>query len=210
MKPRGLFLFICIVFMQTWISHGFALEKISHMDLNQKIAELTIDGFSLGSHLKNKLNFKNGIEEVLTGSFGSDGKSIRQPVWWWLREGGKTEDEPDGLAVTIGGSGRSNNHFHNPLQADWEEAGLNDYVGPFRYYGQSSAIWAQNSEQDVGGQWSWEDTRGFYYKALTAGSRQEREAAFADTFRGLGQICHLIQDASIPAHVRNSIHIGFN
>jgi hypothetical protein len=193
-----------------WVSQSIALEKISHEVINQNIARRTINEFSLDFFLKNSRKFKAGVGEPLSGYSGKARKQIRQEIWQWLGEGGWDEDEPDGLAVTIGGSGRSNNHFHNPLQADWEEAGLNDYVGPFRYYGQSSAIWAQNSEQDVGGQWSWEDARGYYYKALTAGSRQEREAAFADTFRGLGQICHLIQDASIPAHVRNSIHIGFN
>ena len=166
--------------------------------------------FSLNRYLMNNLGFKGGSEDLYLDILVNINKKGHQRIWQWLGEGGWDEDEPDGLAMTIGGSGRSNNHFHNPLQEDWEEAGLYDFVGPFRYSGQSSAIWAQNSEQDVGGQWSWEDTRGFYYKALTAGSRQEREAAFADTFRGLGQICHLIQDASVPAHVRNSIHIGFN
>jgi hypothetical protein len=34
-----------------------------------------------------------------------------------------------------------------------------------------------------------------------------RDAAFADTFRAVGQVMHLIADSGVPAHVRNDIHI---
>jgi hypothetical protein len=42
--------------------------------------------------------------------------------------------------------------------------------------------------QALGGNYSWLDVRGYYYKALTSAAVTEREANFADTFRGLGQL----------------------
>ncbi len=33
-----------------------------------------------------------------------------------------------------------------------------------------------------------------------------REKAFADTFRALGQVMHLVVDASVPEHTRNDVH----
>jgi hypothetical protein len=71
-------------------------------------------------------------------------------------------------------------------------------------------VWAQNPNQDPGGGWSWHDAREYFYQGLTATSKIERESQFANAFRALGQLSHLIQDASVPAHVRNDIHIGFH
>lgn len=43
-------------------------------------------------------------------------------------------------------------------------------------------------------------------QALTAPTPAERERGFADTFRALGQVVHLIVDAPVPEHVRNDPH----
>jgi hypothetical protein len=53
-------------------------------------------------------------------------------------------------------------------------------------------------------QWmGWSDARDYYYWALTSTSNKERESYFAKTFQALGQVLHLNQDVSVPAHVRN-------
>jgi hypothetical protein len=42
---------------------------------------------------------------------------------------------------------------------------------------------------------------------LVAGKPEDREVYFAGTFRSIGHLMHLVQDASVPEHVRNDIHI---
>ncbi len=58
----------------------------------------------------------------------------------------------------------------------------------------------------AGGNWSWHDARRMYYQALTEPDPVRREALLAATFRALGQIMHLVVDASVPEHVRNDEH----
>jgi hypothetical protein len=109
-------------------------------------------------------------------------------------------------------------HFHNPLASKWEEAGLRVLF----QLGQSSVLWQQDLNQDLlpfnlgGGDWSWQDARRRYLDVLTGANRAgrdnskpaEREQTFADLFRNLGQLTHLVQDATVPAHVRNDPHVS--
>lgn len=143
------------------------------------------------------------LAEVLRedlGLRGPNGPSVldRAPEIW-VSEGGGLEDRPDF---------RVRNHFHNPLRA-WSDAGLRVGV----QLGQSSVLWSQDPEQDVatdglgGGTWSWPATRQRYRIALTAEAPAERDAHLARTLRGLGHLMHLVQDASVPAHVRNDAHL---
>jgi hypothetical protein len=178
---------------------AYGLEKPTHMAINQDIATRKIDEFALDTYLTNQLGFLKGIKEELNN----------KQIIGWLSEGGKTEDEPSGWILTIRGGGRSNNHFHNPLKP-WNEAGLNDTVLGKRYTGQSQVLWAQNPNQDPGGQWSWHDARKYFYAGLTSTIKSSRDSALANTFRCLGQLMHLIQDASVPSHVRNDIHIFYH
>jgi hypothetical protein len=71
-------------------------------------------------------------------------------------------------------------------------------------------MWAQNQNQDVGGKWSWHDARDYFYKGLTATGKAARDSFFAKTFRALGQLMHLVQDASVPSHTRNDIHAVYH
>ncbi len=101
------------------------------------------------------------------------------------------------------------NHFHNPLATTWSGAGLRVVgIQP----GQSSVIWQQNTRQSEGiggasGTWSWPVARQAYFEALTSGAESDRKIAFAKLFRSLGQVMHLVQDASLPAHTRNGPHL---
>jgi len=58
----------------------------------------------------------------------------------------------------------------------------------------------------LGGDWSWESIKDYYYFAFTSPTEAERQQYFARTFRGLGHQMHLIQDATVPDHVRNDVH----
>src|SRR4030095_4735638 len=73
----------------------------------------------------------------------------------------------------------------------------------------SSLRWMQDPAQsglDAGGSWSWGDARRLYYEALTEANAGHREERWADLFRALGQIMHLVVDASVPEHTRNDPH----
>jgi hypothetical protein len=50
---------------------------------------------------------------------------------------------------------------------------------------------------------SWKKAREVFYNGLTATDMTIRDSNYARTFQALGQIMHLIQDASVPAHERN-------
>jgi len=186
-----------------WPAHGQPLEKSTHEAINLEIGQRTINEFSLNSFLKNQLGLKEGINENLKLD------PVEKTVLGWVGEGGKTEDEPDGFGQLFFNKGRSNNHFHNPLKT-WGEAGLNDTVWGLRFTGQSSVLWAQNPNQNAGGKWAWQDARKYYYEGLTCVDKIARDSAFANTFRALGQLMHLVHDASVPAHARNDIHIKYN
>lgn len=112
----------------------------------------------------------------------------------WLGEGGERED--DGSPLT----GRFHNHFHNPLKP-WAEAGLH----AIRHH-PSSARWMQDQSDGAGANWAWTDARNFYLRAVTASDARTREEAAADLFRALGQIMHLVVDASVPEHARDDPH----
>jgi hypothetical protein len=124
-------------------------------------------------------------------------------VQQWIEKGAKDEDS----SVL-----RSWNHYHNPLQKDWSQAGLHTVL--FRQ-GQSSVVWAQLlvGEQAKYGTtdfpfypYSWEDAREYYYRALTATNDADRNTNLGKTFAALGHVMHLIEDAAVPDHTRNHVH----
>jgi hypothetical protein len=194
---RMLPIILMIILSHCFVAYG--LDKPTHYALNEDIAKRTINGFSLDDYIRNQLGFPNGINEEIRG----------KKIYKWLGDGGQKEDEPDGLIQTVLNRGRSNNHFHNPLLT-WNTAGLSDTVLKINYTGQASILWSQNKNQDPGGRWSWYDARDYFYKGLTLTGKLERDSAMANTFRALGQLMHLIEDASVPAHVRNDIHIMYH
>jgi len=189
MKKNFLCKTLCLILLCFQIySQCFALEKDTHKVINEYVATKVINNFSLDLYLKNQLGYKNGIEEIFF--VGNNGMEVKK----WVRDGGKYEDEP--LYI------RSFNHYHDPLQP-WYIAG---YDKTFK----SSLIWAQDQGgigSLFGGDWSWKKARASFYKGLTSITKTEKEKNLADTFRALGQIMHLVQDASVPAHVRNDAHL---
>jgi hypothetical protein len=167
MRNKYLIFIITFVIILTWSYQGFALKENTHIAINEHVAQNTVNEFSLDSYLINNLDFNSGSKEVLLG-VDAEGKNRDKPVFWWLGYGGEQEDRPgdwyDYLPL-MGQPTRSVNHFHNPLKG-WNEAGLNDSVLGITYSGQSQVLWAQNPGQNVGGNWSWQDARGYFYSAL--------------------------------------------
>jgi len=148
------------------------------------------------------------VEERLVADLGMpDGResrlqagTLRLSIADWIRFGAGEEDQP---------FWRVRHHFHNPL-LPWPEAGLRLDTNPSLVLGASSVLRAQQSFQDGpegGGTWSWPHARRRFLAALTGATPAEREVALADTFRALGHLTHFIQDATVPAHVRNDMHL---
>lgn len=177
-------IFVIYMIISMFSLHSYALEKETHKEINEYIAKHTIRGFSLDGYLKAQLGFTEGKNEFFNN----------KKVFEWLGYGGKKEDEPAYI--------RSCRHFHDPLES-WDNAGLKGIWD-------SSIIWGQRTDQWPGGHYSWQDVRDYFHLALTSENQTTRDYYFAETFRGLGQQMHLVEDASVPLHTRDDIHIIFN
>ncbi len=190
-------LFLIVVMLINLVTISDAYEVGTHKLMNIYISKSTINDFSFDLYLKEKLGMKNGREEVF---------SLKKS-WEWLEEGGTKEDDYASSFLINNMFARYVNHFHNPL----DNSGFSGVLG-LGYGGVSSIEWSQKpaGTQTPGGYYSWHDVRGYYYSALTASDSQIRETNFAQTFRGLGQLMHLVQDLSVPEHTRDDGHVmGF-
>ncbi len=171
-------------------------ENITHRDLSEYAAKYSILGKTQGDRLKD-IGFQDGLDENIR--WNKD-----QSVIEWLQEGAKSEDKSDwGFPVIPGTTTRSFNHFHNPLK-DWPQAGLNDL-----WTGESALLWAQDridQQNIVEGDQTWQQTRDYFYLALTLAADSLKQENFAKTFKGLGHQMHLLQDMAVPDHVRNDAH----
>lgn len=146
------------------------------VETHRAINEHIAKGVFLDDYLQKQLGLQGGIEN----SFN------QKKVWEILGDGGEYEDD----------FGRYLNHFYNPFN--------NKGWGIFF----SAKDWATTpiGNQYEDGQYSWFDARDYYWKALTSINKDDREKYFAETFRAIGQVMHLVQDMSVPAHVRNDAH----
>jgi hypothetical protein len=138
---------------------------------------------SVDSYLRDELGLSDGVESSVLG------KQLEE----WIGYGAAREDDFP----------RFLNHFHNPLATTWSQAGLGGSVG------QSSVVWTQNTSQSAPS-WSWQDSRRYYFEALTSTPRASRDTRLAATFEALGRQIHVIQDSASPAHARNDPHLLYN
>jgi hypothetical protein len=190
-----------IVCLGLWPATSEGFQTDTHRAMNEEAARKAAPGgFQLDSFLKQDLgsDFTAGIATPFNDL----------SVTWWLAEGGKRED--DWTPVPGGPIGRFNRHFHDPLRS-WDDAGLQLFPLAPRF--DSSVVWMQwddgvdASEASADGQaWSWPDVRRAYYHALTLEAKKDRDQKWADTFRGIGQMMHLVEDSAVPEHVRNDPH----
>lgn len=196
---RSISFFMFVLLIQNGLS-AHAYDPQTHREIAERAAGSPIS--FIDEVLKDQLGFSKGILERFPGRSIPRLRTIQELIG----DGAFSEDIPDT---------RSLNHFHNPL-LPWEDAGLRTLFGLVR--GQSSVLWQQRPEQGFsagGGNWSWQDARRHYLNALTRATKEDRgeekgrDTAFAEMFEALGHLTHLIQDASVPAHVRNDPHPHF-
>ena len=210
----------CVLFFL--IMHGNSLSwdnEVTHKDLSEIAAQNSVLNAQTDNCLKN-LGLNKGLKEVFKWN-------KKQAITDWLREGADLEDAGN-LWQSVTKQSRSYNHFHNPTkQYPWTDAGLNDYIAipnplppfippyiNFNTSGESALLWAQDQanqqsyseSKGLEGDQTWQTIRLYYYNALTGKTDTERQEYFARTFKGLGHQMHLIQDMSVPAHVRNDAH----
>jgi hypothetical protein len=113
----------------------------------------------------------------------------------WIEEGSVVEDGDSDC------DSRVRNHFYNPL----DNAGYSRGA----IQGAPSVDWGLEDPGSINGQEnSYSDARGYFWSALTAENDAERQRNLALTFRSVGQVIHLIQDAAQPQHTRNDSHAG--
>lgn len=137
--------------------------------------------------------------EHMEYTLGEDGINVEQylskeEVAAKIEEGSYAEDIPMGL--------RARTHFYDPVN----EIGLTD-LPPGIPQHQDHAM--SRARDGVEFDYSWTDARDYYFKALTTEVKEGengRDWYFAQTFRALGQVLHLLQDMAVPAHVRNDCH----
>ncbi len=204
---------ICqIVFTEEALSWD---NEITHRDISKIAAEGSALSKGTGDYLS-----KLGLDRALLEKFILNGTS--KYATDWIQDGSFLEDAGNPLQGLVG-QARYNNHFHNPLKG-WDNAGLDEYMivpvpnpvppfipvfAPKRITGESALKWAQDNVNQpffIGGDWSWQTIRSYFYRALTVNKDIDRQAYFAQTFRGLGHQMHVLQDMSVPAHVRNDAH----
>ncbi len=164
-----------------------AFDDRAHLTLSRRAAQASI----LDSFLRTVLpfEFSNGLTETLNGN----------TVAKLIKDGALDEDRPI--------LWRPRHHFHNP-RLPWDQAGWRP--PPFSVQlGESSAIWSQDENQSVGGKHSCKDARDSYFNALTATEPTQRRQYWAETFRSLGHLIHLVQDAAVPSHTRNDTHVSY-
>ena len=187
--------------------HTYAYDDKVHA----KISIQGIRSSDLNDVLGNEFGFDRGISTVLQRD------RVIQSVSNWISFGAQAED------YGINGQGdwettRAYNHFHDPLKA-WNEAGFeNPVFNPIYWasYGEwpvSTILWGLAPDPqdkprilETTGNWSWPKAREYLHLALTAPTISERDRRFAECFRSLGQVIHLMQDMSVPLHTRNDLH----
>lgn len=175
-----------IFFIIITFNHASAYSGAVHEKMNLNAAENS----NVGSFLLNTLNIEKGIGSVLK----LNQKKI--DIKGLIAEGGKIEDY----------SARWMNHFHDPLE-DWNNAGLGIF--------QSSIIWGTGAGFAKANICSWDSARRYFYTYLTgkdyfgnllAKTQENKEYYFAVCLQSIGQVMHLLQDASVPLHTRNDAH----
>ncbi|NTV15682.1 MAG: hypothetical protein HGA96_17425 [Desulfobulbaceae bacterium] len=170
-----------------------AYELITHNAINTYVA-LEYQGFILDKYLSD-LGIEDGFNAI-------DGDKP-MPAYYWLGKGGEWED--NGF-FSGGVLPRYDRHFHDPNKPI-DKAGLWGGSGsPIQFM--SAVAWSQRPVEGQPGDedYSWFDVRQYFYQALTGSNEAYRSANFADTFRGVGQLMHLVQDMSVPEHVRDDFH----
>ena len=177
--------FIIVITIQSGLLLAYD-DKTTHKKINE---EVVIQSTFFDTFLKKNLGLSDGINQNIEAS------KIKE----WIEKGGREEDTTFPL-LEEGPNYRYLRHFHDPLLT-WDKSGL--------WSCDSAILWAmKNTENPLtfNNLYSWPMARKYFYGALTG---ENSEHNYAELFRALGQLMHLMSDAAVPAHVRNDVHPGY-
>ena len=176
-------------------------DEVTHKDISEFAALQSSLDSTKGDYLR-QIGINDIDEILLWNGHVCDDKTHRTNcnAVDWLKYGAEKEDASKSLPW----QGRFQNHFHNPVNGE----GLSDMQTETQM---SSLNWAQDdaAQSDPGnpqGDQSWPTLRQLYYSALTTIDESERNARFAELFKGLGHQMHLVEDMAVPTHTRNNAH----
>ncbi|MBU0729148.1 MAG: hypothetical protein KKA70_05350 [Proteobacteria bacterium] len=178
------FVVLLVVYYFVYSScYAYDDEKV-HPEININAANQSI---LKTTNLLNMIGFTYGLDTYIVKD------NVKLTIERWIGRGGTDED---GAIYGF----RYLRHFHNPLKP-WDEAGLDIFLWP---YFRSSIVWSQLNTATLffPNYNSWEWAREYYYQALKTGD----EKYFADTFKSVGHLTHLVADMAVPVHVRNDSH----
>ena len=176
-----------------------ALSVGTHRELNSYV--LQNDPY-IDNTLKN-YNLPEGVRTQYKAIDPSTNTVKDLPILDIIANGGITED---GQSFT---DYRYINHFHSPLKP-WDQSALPKslLIDIFCNDPISNPLWAL-AGPDVNS-YSWPAARQYLYNALTATDNDTRNTNFVNCFRSVGQLMHIMQDMSVPAHVRDNSHADGN
>lgn len=185
----------CFFIINGWfiplVSHSYEVE--THEDISEEAALQS----NLDDYLK-EIGL-DSLNKVLTDSDKIPGgvtATYTLSILEWIRRGARYEDDTFSESFA-----RYRHHFFNPLN----EQGYS-YNG---VTGIPSPDWGLEDKGDIFSQhYSFKDARQYFYDGLTKPGKAEREGNLARTFRTMGDVIHLIQDAAQPQHTRNDSHGG--
>lgn len=203
-------------------AYGMTAYAFDDTDTHPRLTKAAVNISQLDDYLIRNIGLSSGVKYVFKG-IDRNGIFLGRPVQEWLWIGSKDEDYPTFC--------RASNHFHNPIHSgDWLQSQMSDsvwvdlacgtngrysnvtwatgftvpgagYIGPRIGKNVNSSGMLYNAPQDMG----WDNAREYFYGALTATDPAVREERFANSFRAIGQVMHLLQDMAVPAHVRNDM-----
>jgi hypothetical protein len=188
-----------------------AKDRTTHTYITEYAIDHSVLSATNGDYLRN-VGFSESLSTALKWDVNSNGtinNDEEMTVTRWLSDVGAALED---------GNFREVNHFHNPItnsgfmlwksapgwaqdssaQATWNKPNDAD---------QYPQIWDFPDTSSTLKDWSWQTTRSYFYSAMTATASKDREANFAKMFRGVGQQMHLLQDMSVPTHVRIDNHL---
>ena len=172
-----------------------------------------ITQYAAESALQESIDFK-----VFLNVISNDGSSVLAATNYMVNGSGLE----DGVRIDAGGL-RSYNHFYDPLDNLYGH-GLSDYPPEKRLLiGRNSFDWAStfncfginfpgevllDQNENTTNVYSWQNARVYESNGLTALTQSQRQSALTNMFRAVGQVMHLLEDASQPQHVRNEQHLS--
>jgi hypothetical protein len=207
---------ILVVLLLNFGTQSFSYDVGVHQKLNEKATNSS----QLDDILITNYDMIQGKLESLP--FFEDGREKQHTIQYIISIGGIRED--DGFDITldaqIARTTRGWHHYHDPLVDNWLYAGISDpqYIKYFYRENDvipmSSIVWAfglnaqtsDHARYEHTGDWSWWKAREHFYTALTSKSQYAHDKNLGYCFRSLGQLMHLVQDASLPEHTRNEGH----